>query len=51
MGSPHRTVAKRRQARLNLARFLAKDMAPEAKAVLDVALWGPAPDRSRCVNA
>ncbi|HEY6022560.1 MAG TPA: hypothetical protein VIV34_00085, partial [Pseudolabrys sp.] len=30
---------KRRQARLNLARFyLAKDMAPEAKAVLDVAL-------------
>jgi tetratricopeptide (TPR) repeat protein len=32
-------VAKRRQARLNLARFyLAKDMAPEAKAVLDVAL-------------
>jgi tetratricopeptide (TPR) repeat protein len=32
-------VIKRRQARLNLARFyLAKDMAPEAKAVLDVAL-------------
>jgi tetratricopeptide (TPR) repeat protein len=32
-------VAKRRHARLNLARFyLAKDMAPEAKAVLDVAL-------------
>ena len=32
-------VAKRRQARLNLARFyLAKDMAPEAKAVLDVAV-------------
>lgn len=32
-------VMKRRQARLNLARFyLAKDMAPEAKAVLDVAL-------------
>jgi tetratricopeptide (TPR) repeat protein len=31
-------VSKRRQARLNLARFyLAKDMAPEAKAVLDVA--------------
>lgn len=30
---------RRRQARLNLARFyLAKDMAPEAKAVLDVAL-------------
>jgi tetratricopeptide (TPR) repeat protein len=32
-------LTKRRQARLNLARFyLAKDMAPEAKAVLDVAL-------------
>ena len=32
-------VSKRRHARLNLARFyLAKDMAPEAKAVLDVAL-------------
>ena len=32
-------TTKRRQARLNLARFyLAKDMAPEAKAVLDVAL-------------
>jgi tetratricopeptide (TPR) repeat protein len=32
-------VSKRRNARLNLARFyLAKDMAPEAKAVLDVAL-------------
>jgi tetratricopeptide (TPR) repeat protein len=32
-------VVKKRQARLNLARFyLAKDMAPEAKAVLDVAL-------------
>ncbi|HUL88547.1 MAG TPA: tetratricopeptide repeat protein [Pseudolabrys sp.] len=32
-------VSKRRQARLNLARFyLAKDMAPEAKAVLNVAL-------------
>jgi tetratricopeptide (TPR) repeat protein len=32
-------ISKRRQARLNLARFyLAKDMAPEAKAVLDVAL-------------
>ena len=32
-------IIKRRQARLNLARFyLAKDMAPEAKAVLDVAL-------------
>ena len=32
-------TSKRRQARLNLARFyLAKDMAPEAKAVLDVAL-------------
>ncbi|HXX07000.1 MAG TPA: tetratricopeptide repeat protein [Pseudolabrys sp.] len=32
-------MMKRRQARLNLARFyLAKDMAPEAKAVLDVAL-------------
>jgi tetratricopeptide (TPR) repeat protein len=31
--------SKRRHARLNLARFyLAKDMAPEAKAVLDVAL-------------
>jgi len=31
-------LSKRRQARLNLARFyLAKDMAPEAKAVLDVA--------------
>jgi tetratricopeptide (TPR) repeat protein len=34
-------VSKRRHARLNLARFyLAKDMAPEAKAVLDVALSG-----------
>ena len=33
------TVNKRRQARFNLARFyLAKDMAPEAKAVLNVAL-------------
>jgi tetratricopeptide (TPR) repeat protein len=32
-------MSKRRHARLNLARFyLAKDMAPEAKAVLDVAL-------------
>ena len=32
-------LTKRRQARLNLARFyLAKDMAPEGKAVLDVAL-------------
>ena len=32
-------VAKRRQARFNLARFyLARDMAPEAKAVLNVAL-------------
>ncbi|MGB7688984.1 MAG: tetratricopeptide repeat protein, partial [Pseudolabrys sp.] len=32
-------VSKRRQARFNLARFyLAKDMAPEAKAVLNVAL-------------
>ena len=32
-------VSKRRHARINLARFyLAKDMAPEAKAVLDVAL-------------
>jgi tetratricopeptide (TPR) repeat protein len=32
-------VSKRRQARLNLARFyLAKEMAPEAKAVLNVAL-------------
>jgi tetratricopeptide (TPR) repeat protein len=32
-------VVRKRQARLNLARFyLAKDMAPEAKAVLDVAL-------------
>jgi tetratricopeptide (TPR) repeat protein len=32
-------VPKRRQARLNLARFyLARDMAPEAKAVLNVAL-------------
>ena len=32
-------MTKRRHARLNLARFyLAKDMAPEAKAVLDVAL-------------
>jgi tetratricopeptide (TPR) repeat protein len=32
-------AVKKRQARLNLARFyLAKDMAPEAKAVLDVAL-------------
>jgi tetratricopeptide (TPR) repeat protein len=32
-------VSKRRQARLNLARFyLARDMAPEAKAVLNVAL-------------
>jgi tetratricopeptide (TPR) repeat protein len=32
-------VTKRRQARFNLARFyLAKDMAPEAKAVLNVAL-------------
>ena len=32
-------LTKRRQARLNLARFyLAHDMAPEAKAVLDVAL-------------
>jgi tetratricopeptide (TPR) repeat protein len=33
------SVSKRRQARFNLARFyLAKDMAPEAKAVLNVAL-------------
>ena len=32
-------VANRRQARFNLARFyLARDMAPEAKAVLNVAL-------------